>query len=82
MYHLAKRTVATFPDKFEMIPIGGTADAPKPLPGNATGETYIVKINGDWSDKQKQAADHLYSALLSDDFTKVLNKHGLKRAAK
>ena len=82
MYHLAKHTVTTFPDKFEMIPIGGTAAEPKPLPGNATGETFVVKIKGDWTDKQKAAADHLYTALLSDDFTQILQKHGLKRPGK
>lgn len=79
MYHLAKHTVATFPDMFEMIPIGGAVDEPKPLPGNAKGDTFIVKIKGDWNDKQKLAADHLYTALLSNDFTQVLHKHGLKR---
>lgn len=82
MYHLAKHTVATFPDKFEMIPIGGTVDEPKPAPGNATGETYVVKIKGDWTDKQKAAADHLYTALLSDDFKQILQKHGLKQPGK
>jgi hypothetical protein len=82
MYHLAKHTVATFPDKFEMIPIGGTADAPAPLPGNITGGTFVVKIKGEWTDKQKAAADHLYAALLSDDFKQILQKHGLKPTAK
>jgi hypothetical protein len=82
MYHLAKYTVDSFPDKFEMIPIGGSVDAPKPLPGNATGETFVVKIRGDWTDKQKQAADHLYASLLSDDFTRILEKNGLMRATK
>jgi hypothetical protein len=43
---------------------------------------FDLKIKGEWTDKQKAAADHLYAALLSDDFKQILQKHGLKPTAK
>lgn len=78
-YHLALYYTRTFPDKFEIVPLGGTADRPKPLPGNKIGVLSVVKIRGDWNDKQKAAQDKLIEAFMSDNFTTILSKHGINR---
>jgi len=78
-YHLALYFTRTFPDKFEIIPLGGTAEKPKPVKGNKVGVLQAVKIKGDWSANQKSAQEKLIEAFQSDDFTKVLTKHGIRR---
>ena len=78
-YHLALYFVRTFPDEFEIVPVGGTADTPEPVEGNKVAVLQAVRIKGDWSDKQKQAQEKLIEMLQSDDFTEILSKHGMRR---
>lgn len=78
-YHLALYFVRTFPDKFEIVALGGTADEPKPVEGNKVGVLQAVRVKGDWSDKQKQAQEKLMSAFQTDEFTAQLKKHGIRR---
>lgn len=78
-YHLALYFTRTFPDKFEIVPVGGTAEDPKPANGNKVGVLQAVRIKGKWSTKQKKAQEQLMKALQSDDFTSILSKHGMDR---
>lgn len=78
-YHLALFFVRTFPDKFEIIPLGGTVNEPKPVKGNKVGVLQAIRIKGNWSTKQKMAQDKLMKAFQSGDFTKILKKHGIRR---
>ncbi len=79
LYHLGRYTVETFPDLFEIVPLGGTTEDPQPLPGNRTDVRYVAAIKGHWSSTQAQARDILLQLLLSDDFTLSLERHGLLR---
>ncbi len=76
-YHLALYFTRVFPDVFEIIPLGGTVDFPKPVKGNKIGVLNAVKIKGDWSKLQTQASEQLMKALTSNQFEKILNKHGI-----
>ena len=78
-YHLALYFTRTFPDKFEIVPVGGTADHPEPVAGNKIGVLQAVRIKGNWTDKQKKAQEALMKALQSDEFTEILAKHGINR---
>lgn len=78
-YHLARYAVEKFPGRFEIVPLGGTASKPKPLPGNKIGTMFVVKIKGDWSKTQRKAADALVAAYQTEAFTKSLQHHGLRR---
>jgi len=78
-YHLALYFVNSFPDQFEIIPLGGTAKEPKPVKGNKVGVLQAVKIKGAWSKNQKAAQEKLMQAFSADAFTKSLVKHGIRR---
>jgi len=77
-YHLALYFTRTFPDEFEIVPVGGTADKPSPAKGNKVGLLKAVRIKGNWSDKQKQATEQLIKALTSKKFAAILRKHGIR----
>lgn len=79
LYHLGRYTKGSFPDTFDIIPLGGTVDNPQPLPGTKIGVRYVVAIKGNWSPKQKAAQQALIGVLQSDIFTKALEQHGLQR---
>lgn len=79
LYHLAKYIKATFPDQFDIVPLGGTIDNPQPLPGNVTGKTFIVRIKGSWTSQQVMAREHLLGEFMSPLFTQILESKGLKR---
>lgn len=79
LYHLGRYTAETFPALFEIVPLGGTANNPQPLPGTKIDVRYVAAIKGNWSVKQKKARDILMSILLSDSFTQALERRGLKR---
>lgn len=76
-YHLARHAVATFADVFDIVPLGGTADAPAPLAGMRFSEHSVVALAGEWSAAQQRARDRLVEALLSADFAEVLHTHGM-----
>ena len=78
-YHLALYFSQTFPDKFEIVPLGGTADKPDPLPGNKVAVQKAIRIKGDWNEKQLKAREKLMEALAAAQNTDVLSKHGLRK---
>ena len=78
-YHLALYFVRIFPDQFEIIPIGGTSEHPKPAKGNKVGVLQAVRIKGNWTKNQKAAQEKLMKSFQSDSFTKILAKHGIRR---
>jgi len=78
-YHLALYFTRAFPDKFEIIPLGGTAENPKPAKGNKVGVLQAVRMKGKWSPKQKMAQEKLMDSFQSADFTASLTKHGIRR---
>ncbi len=82
LYHLGLYIQQTFPEKFEIVPLGGTVADPRPLPGTITETRYVVRIKGEWSPRQLEAREALVETLLSDEFTRVLEKRGLLRPLK
>ena len=82
IYHLGRVTQQTFPDRFEIVPLGGTADDPKPLPGTKTGVRSLLRVKGTWTPRQRQATDVLIETLMSPEFTAILARRGLERPAK
>lgn len=78
-YHLALYFTRTFPDKFEIVSLGGTAAKPEPVKGNKVGVLQAVRIKGNWSKNQLDAREKLMEAFQSDSFTGQLEKHGIRR---
>jgi len=78
-YHLALDAVRSFPDLFEIVPIGGTADNPQPLPGNRLGPHFVIRIKGNWTPDQLDAREKLINAFGSSEFTGILERHGMTR---
>jgi hypothetical protein len=79
LYHLGLHVTQTFPDKFDIVPLGGTVANPQPLTGTIIETRYVVRIKGDWTPRQIEAREKLVQTLLSDDFTKILEKRGMMR---
>jgi hypothetical protein len=79
MYHLGLYIQETFPDVFDIVPLGGTIEDPQPLKGTIIGTRFVVRIKGDWTPRQIEARDTLIQTLLSDDFTRILEKRGMLR---
>jgi hypothetical protein len=79
LYHLGLFTLQTFPDKFDVVPLGGTVADPQPLEGIIISTRFAVRIKGDWSARQLEAREKLVETLLSGDFSKILQKRGLLR---
>jgi hypothetical protein len=78
-YHLGLYIQQTFPDRFDLVPLGGTLADPQPLQGTVVQTRYLVRIKGDWTARQKEAREGLVETLLSPDFTKIMEKRGLLR---
>ena len=79
LYHLGLYVTQSFSDKFNIVPLGGTVASPQPLKGTIFETRYVVRINGPWAPRQIQARERLVQTLLSDDFTKILEKRGMMR---
>ncbi|MHB8455045.1 MAG: substrate-binding domain-containing protein [Acidiferrobacterales bacterium] len=79
MYQLGAYTVKVFPSTFSLVPLGGTVSDPKPLPGNVAGESYLVKIKGPWTHRQRVARQDVIKAYESPAFTRILVSDGLTR---
>ena len=79
LYHLGLYTQRTFPDLFDLVPLGGTIAEPRPLPGTLIGTRLAVRIQGQWTPRQREAREKLLQCLLSDEFTEILKRHGLTR---
>ena len=56
-YHLARYFVDTFPNEFEIIPLGGTITHPNPLPGNKIAKLFIAKVKANLSSGQQAVRD-------------------------
>lgn len=78
-YHLALYMVRTFPDKFDIVPLGGTTDEPVPVEGNKQATLFIAPINGEFTTEQYMARDALINSYQSSVFTDILGSHGLLR---
>jgi hypothetical protein len=78
-YHLALYMVRTFPDKFDIVPLGGTVENPQPVAGNKQATMYITRINGELNNDQYQSREALINAYTSSEFDLILYKHGLIR---
>ena len=72
-YHLALRYVRIFPEHFEIVPLGGSATDPAPLPGHVLGTTSMGRIGdgGMWG-------EWLMNYLMSADAAKIYERHGLR----
>jgi hypothetical protein len=79
MYQLGKYTKASFPHLFTLVPLGGTLANPRPLPGNETDTTYLVRIKGHFTARQRAARRDFINALESPAFTRILERDGLNR---
>jgi hypothetical protein len=79
LYHLGLYVAQTFPDKFDIVPLGGTVASPQPLKGTTIETRYVVRIKGDWTPRQVEAREKLVQTLLSADFTKILENRGMMR---
>jgi len=77
LYHLAIYIQQTFPDQFDIVPLGGTVADPQPLPGNQLTTTFIAKVKGNWTPTQATASDNLYNEYFSTGFHNILINHGL-----
>jgi len=77
-YHLGLYTQQSFPDRFDIVPLGGTVADPQPLPGTRIETRYLIRINGNWTPRQIEARENLVRTLLSEEFTRILEKRGLK----
>ena len=78
-YHLALYMVRTFPDKFDIIPLGGTVADPEPVAGNKQATLFIAPIKGELTTEQYMAREELIKAYESSEFDVILEKHGLLR---
>jgi hypothetical protein len=79
-YQLALYVKQSFPDLFDIVPLGGTVENPKPLPGNRIATLFFLPLKVvDITPKQEQARSQLSEAFLSEKFTQILNKYGLDR---
>jgi len=78
-HHLAVYLSKTFPDKFDWVPLGGSKENPDPLAGNQVTTMMAVRIKGEWSHKQYLTSEALISSLTSEEFTKILLAHSLRR---
>jgi hypothetical protein len=76
-YHLAAHAASTFPDLFEVVPLGGTPGNPKPLPGNLSEILYAAEIKGEWSAKQRAAREKLLGLFRSTEWIAILERYGL-----
>ncbi len=52
-YHLALRYIRIFPNFFEIVPLGGSIEKPKPRPGNVMSRTHMALVGdgGEWGEK-------------------------------
>jgi len=71
-YHLALRYVRIFPEYFEMVPLGGTVDDPRPAAGNVVSVTHagVVGSGGPWGQR-------FLRFLSSETVARIYRHHGL-----
>ena len=76
-YHLARYFVESFPESFDIVPLGGSIERPNPLPGNKIATLFLAKSNVELSDRQKQNSDAFMEAIENGNFEAYLSKHFL-----
>ena len=74
-YHLARYFVESFPDEFEIVPLGGTVETPEPLAGNKIGKLFIVRIKTALTDKQQKSREALVKEIAGGALDEYLLKH-------
>ena len=77
-YHLALYTKRSFPDLFDIVPLGGTVENPDAVAGNKIGKMFIVRIKGEWDATHRKARERLIKMYQSPEFAEILQKHGLQ----
>jgi hypothetical protein len=67
-YHLALRYLKIFPERFDMIPLGGTVAAPDPFPGNVISFTHagLIQDGGRWG---RRCLDFLFTPRVAEIYT-------------
>lgn len=80
-YHQAiylKKTMATLGCNLEILPLGGTEEAPQPVAGNKIGALHIAKVSGTFSDKVSGARDLIYDFITASPiWTQIMDDHGM-----
>ena len=79
-YHLARYFVASFPDEFEIVPLGGTVEAPEPLPGNKVGKLFVARVKTDLTARQQKAREAFMLEITDGSFDTYLLKHHINPA--
>lgn len=77
MYHLARYVCATFPEYFDMIPLGGGIQSPDPLPGNQRLTLYAIRIKGGLSPSQETYREAFFEDIEKGRLEKYLRRHHL-----
>ena len=74
-YHLARYFVKSFPNEFDIIPLGGTIMNPVPLPGNKIAKLFIARIKTPLVPKQEEARESLIKEIEQHTLDPYLSKH-------
>lgn len=80
-YHQAKylkETLGATGCALDIVPMGGTAEDPQPVPGNKVGTLFIAKVDGTFPTKVLNARDLIYNFITSSTiWTQILDDHGI-----
>ncbi|HAS44345.1 MAG TPA: hypothetical protein DCS93_27960 [Microscillaceae bacterium] len=79
-YHLARYFVKSFPNEFEIVPIGGTIAQPAPLKGNKIGKLFIVRIKTPLTNQQRSLREAFVKAIQNRKLDPYLLKHHIDPA--
>jgi len=79
-YHLARYFVKSFPNEFEIVPIGGTIKKPAPLKGNKVAKLFIVRIKSPLTKKQRYLREAFVKAIQNRKLDPYLLKHHIDPA--
>ncbi|MEM6254728.1 MAG: substrate-binding domain-containing protein [Cyanobacteria bacterium P01_D01_bin.156] len=62
-YHLARTAMEAHPGKFEIVPLGGTAENPDPMLGNRVATMFAIRIEDDLTVKQELNRDNFFLSI-------------------
>lgn len=65
-YHLALRYVAIFPGEFDIVPLGGTSDDPRPGSEHRLNEYFVSVVKGNAGDWGEEFAGFMASSEVAD----------------
>ncbi|MEM7549513.1 MAG: substrate-binding domain-containing protein [Bacteroidota bacterium] len=74
-YHLARYFVDSFPEEFEIVPLGGSVENPDPMLGNKIAKLFIAKVKTELSDKQLKFREALIQEIKENALDPYLLKH-------